>query len=119
MRRFVFVLALVGCTDLFGPEVEYWEHRPMDPVPAEYATWYAEVEQCLGQVGNFDAVRWFVADSIRREGRPAGAVLEFPATITMTSDYTELRWAVKHEMIHHVTQQGDEIHGVYAECQVH
>lgn len=104
------VFLVVGCTDLFGPEVRFWNRRPMEPVPEQYATWYAEVEDCLGVTGDFGAVEWLVADSIVAHDGAKRGYLEFPNTITVRWEYLITDYVIRHEIAHHVTQSGDELH---------
>lgn len=112
MRRLAIMalaLALAAC-DLTGPDFERADVTPLDPPPV-YATWYAEVEDCLGQRGDLGAIRWFTATKLYLDGEPRGGVLRFPDEVTMRADHVTHVGAVKHEMIHHVTQIGDVLHG--------
>lgn len=111
MRRLATVAALVllAACDLTGPNWERVDVQPMD-VPENYAGWYAEVEDCLGQRGDFAAVRWFTATELSIDGVSKGGITRFPDEITMLVRRVTHPWSVKHEMIHHVTQVGDAVH---------
>ena len=104
-------LLLAGCElGIFGPNVEMWARRPMEPVPIAYANLYAAVERCWGRQGDFAAVRWYVADKIavNDTGRARGAT--DGNEITIARDYINADRTVMHEMSHHVSGRGDEIH---------
>lgn len=122
MRRgvIVWVFALVACAspvaltwepEVFGP-------RPLDPVPARYADWYADVEDCLGIRGDFDRVVWTVADSLKREGVRIEGVTLPPHEIVFEAAFFEFagehpayeRWKVTHEMSHEITGEGEDLH---------
>lgn len=105
------LLVLAGCDlNLFGPDLEYVNRRPMEPVPVEYAALYAETATCLGLADRFEDVRWYVADSVIVNGRHRGGVLEFPNDITMWRKVVGMDWAIRHEMAHHITGIGDALH---------
>lgn len=111
MRWVLLVLVLAGCSlDIFGPDVRYVNRRPLAPVPDAYAGWYAETEDCLGVRGDFDAVRWSVADSIMVDGVPKVGTLDFPNDITMFGRAVHVQWALRHEAAHHITGIGDDLH---------
>jgi hypothetical protein len=103
------VLALAGC-DLLAPDVDAENRRPLLPVPPEYPTWYAEVERCLDSSGAYKSVRWHVASAIYTDGAPINAYISLPHAITIHRDALTAEHTVKHEMVHHVLQQGNEIH---------
>lgn len=106
----VLVLLTLGCTDLFGPEVRFWNRRPMDPVPDVYADWYAEVEECLGWAGDFEAISFYVADRIERNGVEKTGLVEFPHAITVRVDQVWGPRVLRHEFAHHITQAGTSLH---------
>lgn len=113
MKRAILILTLAcaACDlNLFGPEVEYVNRRPLVPVPSVYAEWYAAVEECLGMRGDFGAVRWWIASDVRLNSTRKTGVLDFPNDITMWAAVTDEPWAVGHEMSHHILKAGDWLH---------
>jgi hypothetical protein len=82
----------------------------MEPVPEVYALWYAAAEECLGTRGDFDAVRWWVADSVLADGRRRLGVFEPPDDITISLPWVETEVAVRHEMVHHIMGAGVATH---------
>jgi hypothetical protein len=100
-------LLVCGC-GILGPDVETPGRRLLEPVPAEYPFWYADVEVCLAASGDFSAANWYVADDVILDGEQKAGVTEFPHDITVTSA-TDQR-SVKHEMVHHILQRGNDIH---------
>lgn len=106
----VLVLA-AGCDlNLFGPEIVAEGVRALDPVPEEYPEWYRRTESCLAESGDFEAIRWSVADTVRRgDGFTVGYLPE-PDHIVMLDRYVEIEWAVRHEMVHQITGWGNDAH---------
>lgn len=102
------VLVLAGCDT---PTRVISNERPIDPLPPEYATWYAEVEECLGQPGAFASVSWLVASELSLDGRPSAGATRFPHDIIVYEGALHSPAVVKHEAVHHITQMGDEMHG--------
>lgn len=109
MRGLLTSLLLTGCI-LAPVDLVVHGERPIVP-RLEYRAWYSAVEDCLGMAGNFDAIEWRAADEILVAGRRRAGVLRFPNTITIRSDAAHLEGVVRHEMVHHVTGLGDELHG--------
>ena len=109
-RRLIILMCLTGC-GIVGPNLQVTNRRPLDPVPAEYPGWYADAEVCLDVTGDFRIIMWYVADELIMDGIRGGGVLEPPNRITMRVDHVQIRSAVKHEMIHHILQTADELHG--------
>ena len=115
MLRHSFILVLpviVSCSlNPFGPDVDFVNRHPMDPVPAVYETWYSEAEICLGASGDFASVRWFVADALSIDGIPKAGIFTTPHDITILSTVTDMRRIVKHEIVHHIfPNRGDSLH---------
>ncbi len=107
----LLLLACVGCdSQVFGPDIEYLNRRPLHPIPDWYAAEYALVEECVGHAGDFDAVLWYVADVLSLENKRLAGVVEFPNDITFAAAHYTKPPVVRHEIEHHVRQQGDEIH---------
>lgn len=118
MRRLIPILALVliaGCDSLGitgqKKDLRVVNRVLIDPAPGIYPRWYAEAERCVERTGNFDAVRWHRADEIWLDGKQIAGVLEFPDDITIAVPNVHRMATVKHEAIHHILQQGDELHG--------
>lgn len=111
MRKFLFCLPWIAACGLLGPNIDEIRKRRLDPVPDVYLGWYEAVESCVGRTGDFDAISWYVADDLRRNGEPRAGVLRFPHAITLRADFVEHPGVVMHEMVHHVMRRGDELHG--------
>lgn len=101
------LLAGCGILDLNGPDIKYWggPYR-IEPVPEEWAVWYAEVEACWGMSGNFGAIEWYGASRIKYGDRWASGLIQ-GNRITMAS---RMERHLRHEMSHHVSWRGDELH---------
>ena len=112
------VVSLCSC-GIFGPDLEMTNRRLLNPIPAEYPGWYAEVEACLNEGGDFEAIIWYVADRIEKNGLTAPGIWQRPHTITIRANNILIIHTVKHEMVHHVRQVGDELHGTEAfDCAI-
>lgn len=111
MRRITlaFIVALGGCDNPFGPDVEFVNRRPMQP-PAWYLDEYRATEDCLGVRGNVGAVRWFTAGDIRYNGRSVAGFWTPPHDITIHVAMVVNHETVRHESEHHIRQRGAEIH---------
>ena len=127
MKRLVLAVALTasGCSlNIFGPQIEHWSKRPLVPVPAVYEQWYADVRACWSQRGvtnlhSFQDARWFIADKITMGGGKRARASTTGDDIVITRSYVHIELTVKHEISHHVTGFGDEIHfdsGIRAIC---
>lgn len=79
-------------------------------MPSIYKEWDAEVEECLGMEGDFEAVRWWTADEIYTDGERVGALTDLPSDIVIRSDLVERPNIVRHESEQHIRQAGNEIH---------
>ena len=113
-RLFLTVATLLACDT--GPLTVYGR-TPLESVPLEYSEWYSEAEACLGVLGNFDAIRWYVADSIRNEeGGDVFGYVDHPHDLTLRRDVVEavqpvtVEHFVKHELVHHILQRGNDLH---------
>ncbi len=113
MRWTLALVVVLGGCDLLGPDFRFVNRRPMDPVPEVYAEWYAKTEACLGVSGDFGAAEWHAADSVNVDDVPRAGALRFPHEVTMWRGAAALEWAVRHEMVHHVTQTGDALHNFW------
>ena len=112
MPRTLPTLCVLLCAcGILGPDVETPNRRLLDPIPPEYPGWYAEVESCLGRAGDYDAIVWYVADDIIVDGVRKGGIFAFPNRITVRAPRVHDAFLVKHEMVHHVLQAGEELHG--------
>lgn len=106
MKRLIFLAVLLaGCANPFGPDVRIWGQRSMEPVPAAYAAWYAEVEACLGQAGDFGAVEWFVADRIVTSGVTRAGYWS-GSRILLARRWSNTSFVVRHEAAHHILGVG-------------
>lgn len=105
------LVVLTACDlNIFGPHAEYVNRRRLTEVPPQFAVWYAETEACLCQRGNYERVKWSIADSVYLVGAPRGAIISFPDDITIRADHMDSPWAIRHESAHHITQIGNELH---------
>ena len=107
--RLAFLVLLVGCTPIFGPPRTEWGNHPMEPVPAIYTVWYAEVEACWAKRGHYERVDWWGFDKAHRGAKWMNGYTD--------GDRIAIRWLheeneriVKHEMSHHVSKLGAVIH---------
>ena len=107
---YVACLYITGC-GILGPNVDTLNLVPLEPIPSEYKGWYEAVQVCVGRRGDFDAIVWFVADELFLGGVEKGGVWSSPDRIIMRADQVLIMGAVKHEMIHHIFQLVDELHG--------
>lgn len=95
----VLLLALVACGDPFAPVGRVERFTP----PPVYREWYTAMERCAGRTGDFDAVRWFVVDSLASPdaGMIAGSWTA-PHTIRLRRRW-ENQWPViTHESLHDI-----------------
>lgn len=104
--RYVLMVAAVFFVACESP-VELVEKRPLHPVPEEYAVWYAEVEDCLGEQGNFSAAEWFVTSRIHRDERDWTTAFRMPNEIIVMESVVGDPTSVKEMIIHHIRQDGD------------
>lgn len=110
MKILPLLLLCAGCTSIFGPEVEHWSKRPLDPVPTRYAELYAAVERCWDHKGDFGAVNWYVADKITVNTTKRARGTTRGDDITIARQFVNNDRTVMHEASHHVTGLGDLIH---------
>ena len=110
MRKFLVSLPWLLACGILGPDLETTNRRLLDPIPSEYPRWYTEVESCVSQFGDYNAIVWYIADEIVLGDVPKAGLLHFPNTITLRAASIHHVHAVKHEMVHHVRQIGDELH---------
>lgn len=95
MKRLLF-LVLVACSELTAPEGAVL----IDPIPAAYRVWWAEMEKCSGFRGDLNAVEFYAVpyfDGIisgRSEWSGRNSLVWFVAHMT------EDERLVKHEMMH-------------------
>lgn len=132
MRRFLLVLLMAGCVSAESP-VDVSLAARVGPEPV-MATWYAEVEDCLGGGGpGFYSVRWFSTPGMvhpDRDQRADGWWFE-PHDIHFSPDvWAKIRKpeneqaaayakaTAQHEMLHHATQLGYAVDHTdrYAAC---
>lgn len=90
--------------------------EPFDPPPI-YREWYAELEKCSGLRGDYDALRFYTAESIVAGGKPKGGYWRPPDTITLQNNAVASVFAwfiVKHEMMHDLLQDGSHPVGYFS-----
>jgi len=109
MRSLIILLLVVlpGCSE--HPFQTVMNARtPLAEVPATFPAWYAEVEECLGLEGDFDAVGWYWVSEML-DPRDQGAFVA-PHMIILIPQAISSRLVVKHEMVHHILN----LHGITA-----
>jgi len=99
MRKLIALLLwlLVSCTLPFEPEGAV----RMNPPPAQYESWWHEVEECTSTTGDFSAVRWWQVPSgslVIQGHSAAGAYAS--GDVYITEPYVSDRYVVGHEMMH-------------------
>lgn len=105
-------MVLAACTD----PLEVEELVPFDP-PVVYQVWWAELELCVGVEGEFDRIRWFTAETVRFDGQDTFGVWMSPSTIYLERFYITSVTAVKHEMLHELTDGAlPHSHPAFASC---
>lgn len=114
MRKLAILLAVLsyGCSDPFGlgPDVLYTGREPFTP-PAAYEAMYADVAACWGVAGDFSRIRWFVSSQIDIVGEWEDAAAAIKGDeITIKWGRRDVPLTVMHEMSHHASGRGNEIH---------
>jgi len=92
--------------------------------PPEYEEWYAQVEECLGQRGLFEAVQWYAASEIvsrfhtNFEGIPLAAhgIIVLPNTIVIRRRDLRRATTIRHESVHHILQDLSHDHPRFSIC---
>ncbi len=81
--------------------------HPYDAPPI-YRQWYAELEACSGLKGDFDAIRFFTAESITEGGEQRRGYWTPRHKITLQDNMVEpvFAWLIKHEMMHDLLNSG-------------
>jgi hypothetical protein len=97
----LLVLATATCAWLFEPIPLGEEWTP----PPVYREIWEEAEACTGTKGNFDRVRWGLVAGKTFECNGKGAIgcWTKPHQIAIAQDWMNIRWVVRHEMIHDLT----------------
>jgi len=109
--RWLLLLPLLAACDAFTAPADA---RPYIP-PPEFTGLWQRVEQCSGHSGDFARVRWYVTDGpLELDGTAKAGVWEKPHSIYMLESYIVDAYrdyvAVRHEMIHDLTQSGAHGH---------
>ena len=111
--KVLVMLLVLGCTRQITQVVavlKFDDHRPMIEIPAVYAGWYADTEECLGESGDFSAINWYTATKIEFDGTADLGIIEYPDDITIKTGFIGWRFVVRHEMAHHISGPDREIH---------
>lgn len=100
--KYLVALLLVACD---SPVMV--KEQPFDPPPL-YREWYTKLEACSGINGDFDAIRFFSAESIMEGGKHRYGYWTPRHKITLQDNMTEpvFGWLIKHEMMHDLIQSG-------------
>ena len=104
-RHFSVILIAACAADPFAPLGREERITP----PETYRRWYAAVERCAGRQGHFDAVRWYVADSLANPDH-RGVVTgtwTAPHTIRLARRFAQDSGTVAHESLHDILQTKD------------
>lgn len=118
MRGWLWVTLILGAAacevNPFAPVGNVERFTP----PPEYRTWYAEMEACTGRRGNYDAVVWWLVDSLTT---PVGwhniaATWTAPHTVRIRRGYKGNDWVVRHEMLHDILQTVDQPSPPFGVC---
>ncbi len=103
-------LAAAGCDLTTAPAPLPDGAVPFAP-PAQYVTWWDDVQRCAGREARFQDVQWYVvpdAQTFRLRGREwAGWWWESGNRIILAEQYRERAKTVRHEMLHSILQRGD------------
>lgn len=112
------VLLLTLTTASCSNPLELEDLLPFDP-PEVYQMWWAELERCAGLNGEFEHIRWFTAETVTFDGRDTFGVWSPPSTIYLERFYTTSVTAVKHEMLHELTNGAlPHSHPLFTTCTV-
>jgi hypothetical protein len=82
----------------------------LDPVPAAFGTWWAEVEQCSGLHGSMAGVRWFQvpqAPYFVYQGVEYDGMWWENRWILLAGAYLDYAPVVRHEMLHDLLRRTD------------
>lgn len=114
------LLAAAACYSILDPEVTLPPDAVRTDPLVDYATWYAEVEECVGLQGDFDAVRWFEVpydrwwDPVWQQY--AIGTWRPPHDIYIATPHLDSKSVVKHEMVHDILQGGSSEDARFYEC---
>lgn len=107
----LMLLALGGCEDAAAPEPLPPHAVALEPAPAAYETWWAEIESCSGRTRPMSAVAWYYVPfgyPLTIHGEDQVAVwLAQPDRIVILQSVIDLDVIVRHEMLHAILQRGD------------
>jgi len=115
MRCLPLLLLLIACDGFTAPS----DARPYQPPPEFTGLWW-RMEQCSGLSGDFARVHWFITDGdLQLDGKSRAGVWVSPHNVYMLESYAIDAYrdyvAVRHEMLHDLTQSGE--HGpVFTIC---
>ena len=98
------VMKVLGLVAFFGchTPLEGGGFEPFNP-PAIYREWWSQLSRCAGVSGDFDDVTWIVASWLSLDGEEAYGMWASPNTIYLKRFYVTSQPAVKHEMLHELT----------------
>ena len=103
MTRLVAVTGLLsavaGCDGLL---LDVRDRELFEPLPV-YREWWEQLQRCTGLTGPFDTIEWWTGEAIAVDGRDKVGLWLAPNTIILESFYVTSEPAVKHEMLHHLT----------------
>lgn len=103
MRALVLVLVLSSCTTNI---IQVVDAVPFDPPPV-YGEWYAQTAVCVGELGDFSQVKWFVVPHYMPLGdRDRAGRWVAPHRIYVARDELGREWVIRHESLHDLLQDG-------------
>ena len=87
---------------------------PFTP-PAQFLTWWDEVQDCSHETGDFTLIDWFLANGFAAGAEVVGQWSP-PHSITFRHGFERMENVVKHEMLHDLLR-GDKFHDEWAWIQ--
>ena len=108
---------LAGCT-LSGFEAEIRGRAPFSP-PEVYLEWWRDTETCADASGSFEALVFYLADSIMGDRLVARARWSEPRDIIIVRGYEADSKVVRHEMLHDLLRgDGSHTDGRWVSCDL-
>lgn len=122
--RYIALVLLVACSDLFEPSAPYHEFVP----PPEFRDWWIETETCSQRSGNFERVSWFVFEEyyVTFEGRLINGLWAPPHRIwlvprildTLTTSRSQREHTIRSEMLHDLLNTSSHNAAAWTDCKV-
>jgi hypothetical protein len=104
------VATAAACHGIVGPDATLPPDAERMTPPDSYAAWYRQTEECTGQTGDFDRVRWFSVPHDRWWDplweQYAIGTWRAPHDIYVSIDHLDDHQVIKHEIVHDLLQGG-------------